>query len=498
MTGESPRVIVVGSGNAAMSAALAAAEHGARVTMLEKAPRDWVGGDSYFTAGAYRMTYGSLDEIRSIIEKPNQSDAAEIDPYSAEDFASDMRRITQDRCDQALTEALVSDATDGARWLAGHGVRWRLMFERQSHEVGGGRRRFWGNLPIGTVDGGRGLVEQELAAIQRAEIEIRFEAPVTGFVVDDGRIQGVVTGGRSAQEVEADAVVLCSGGFQADPRLRATYLGPGWDLALVRGTPFNTGEVMMMAIEAGVAPYGHWSGCHAIAWDANASPTGDRDLLNRPSRQGYPFGLVVNADAHRFVDEGADLRNYTYAKYGAEILRQPGARAYQLFDEGSIGLISRIDYEAPRTTRVEADTIEELARQLGLAPEALRATIDDYNASVQPGRFDPSRKDGKGTMGIEPPKSNWAQALDRPPFVAFPVTCGITFTFGGLRIDRDGRALGLDGRPVPGLFAAGEVVGGLFYHNYPGGSGLAAGTVFGRRAGRTAATPDQAQGDAQG
>ncbi len=187
-----------------------------------------------------------------------------------------------------------------------------------------------------------------------------------------------------------------------------------------------------------------------------------------------------------FVDEGADFRNYTYAKYGAEVLRQPGAIAYQLFDARTEPLLRPDEYRAPGATRVEADTVEELAARLGLSPVTLSRTVAEFNAAVQPGTFDPSIKDGKRTLGLDPPKSNWAVPLDTPPFVCFPVTCGITFTFGGLRIDRDARVLDAAGRPIPGLYAAGELVGGLFYHNYPGGTGLASGAVFGRRAGAAA------------
>ena len=179
-----------------------------------------------------------------------------------------------------------------------------------------------------------------------------------------------------------------------------------------------------------------------------------------------------------------------YARYGAEVLRQPGAVAYQLFDASTEPLLRADEYRAPGATRVEAGSIEELADKLGLdagAARTLAQTVREFNAAVQPGGFDPSVKDGKRTVGIEPPKSNWALPLDTPPFVGFPVTCGITFTFGGVRIDGRGRVLDGADRPIPGLYAAGELVGGLFYHNYPGGTGLTSGAVFGRRAGYSAA-----------
>ena len=199
------------------------------------------------------------------------------------------------------------------------------------------------------------------------------------------------------------------------------------------------------------------------------------------------MGIVVNAEGRRFLDEGADYRNYTYAKYGAEILHQPGGVAFQLFDAKTEPLLRQDEYTAPGVSRHEAGSIVELAAQMGVAPGALEQTVARFNSAVQPGDFDPSVKDGKRTEGIDPPKSNWALPLDVPPYYGFAVTCGITFTFGGLRVDGEARVLDRNQNPIPGLYAAGELVGGLFYTNYPGGSGLTSGAVFGRRAGRAAA-----------
>jgi tricarballylate dehydrogenase len=313
---------------------------------------------------------------------------------------------------------------------------------------------------------------------------------VTGLLRSaSGTVTGVVCDGPGGrEEIGAGAVVLACGGFEANARMREGYLGPDWGAAKVRGTPYNTGEGLQAALDSGAQPYGDWGGCHAIAWDAAAPPTGDRELTNLFSKQSYPMGIVVNAEGRRFVDEGADFRNYTYAKYGAEILRQPGAIAYQLFDSKTESLLRQDEYTAPGVSRFEADTIRELAEKMGVNPEALEKTVRTFNAAVQPGKFDPTIKDGKRTEGIEPPKSNWAQPLDSPPFYGFAVTCGITFTFGGVRIDEDARVLDISDRPIKGLHAARELVGGLFYHNYPGGSGLTSGAVFGRRAGATAGT----------
>jgi tricarballylate dehydrogenase len=483
-------VIVVGAGNAALSAALAAREQVERVLVLEKAPQAWVGGNSYFTAGAFRMTFESLDELRPLLEDLTDEQAAHIDlpPYTRQDFWADLQRVTQGRCDPELTAILINESAQTARWLHSKGIRWTLLTARQAFRVDG-VLRFWGGLAVGTVGGGQGLIAQLLAAAQARGITVRYACAVTRLVRDgEGAIIGVVCKGpQGREEIAARAVVVACGGFEADPRLRAMYLGPNWDIAKVRGTPYNTGEGVQMALDAGAQPYGHWSGCHATAWDATAPPTGDRELTNRLTKQSYPLGIVVNAEARRFVDEGADFRNYTYAKYGAEILRQPNAIAYQLFDAKTEPLLRQDEYTAPGVSRFEAPTIHALAEKLSLNPEALERTVAEFNAAIQPGAFNPAVKDGKCTQGIHPAKSNWALPLDTPPFYGFAVTCGITFTFGGVRIDAAGRVLDRSGHPIAGLHAAGEIVGGLFYHNYPGGSGLMAGAVFGRRAGTSAA-----------
>ena len=241
-----------------------------------------------------------------------------------------------------------------------------------------------------------------------------------------------------------------------------------------------------MALEVGAQSFGHWSGCHAVAWDYNAPPYGDRKVGDGFQKHSYPLGVIVNLQGERFVDEGADFRNYTYAKYGREILMQPRRAAFQIFDAKVVHML-RDEYRIREVTKATADTIEDLAGKLEIDREGLVRTVREFNAAVQEGPFNPAIKDGKCTRGITPPKSNWAQRLDTPPFVGYAVTCGITFTFGGLRIDREGRVQDTEGQPIPGLYAAGELVGGLFYHNYPGGAGLMAGAVFGRLAGGYAA-----------
>jgi len=225
-----------------------------------------------------------------------------------------------------------------------------------------------------------------------------------------------------------------------------------------------------------------------VGWERNAPEFGDLAVGDGFQKHSYPFGVMLNADGERFVDEGADWRNYTYAKYGRVILAQPGQFAWQVFD-AKVRHLLRDEYRIRQVTRVTADSLEALVEKLdGVDPARALATLRAFNAAVRTDTaFDPNVKDGRAAVGVTPPKSNWANPLDEPPFEAYAVTCGITFTFGGLRIDRRAQVLDQELVPIPGLYAAGEMVGGLFYENYPGGSGLTAGAVFGRIAGDAAA-----------
>lgn len=290
--------------------------------------------------------------------------------------------------------------------------------------------------------------------------------------------------------IRARAVVLACGGFEANREWRTRYLGPGWDLAKVRGTRYNTGDGIRMALEIGAQPHGHWSGAHACDWDLNAADFGDLTgggPINH-GKHSYPLGIMINANGLRFVDEGADIRNFTYAKYGRIILQQPGQFCWQIFDSKVLHLL-RETYRIKQVTKVTANTLEELVARLdGVNKEQALKTVKEFNAAVNQGvPFDPNVLDRRGTTGLTIPKSNWAQTIDAPPFEAYGVTCGITFTFGGLKITTKAQVVDTEEKPIPGLYAAGELVGGIFYFNYPGGSGLTNGAVFGRVAGENAA-----------
>ncbi len=483
-----PTVVVVGAGNAGLCAALAAAEQGAHVIVLERAPREERGGNSAFTAGALRITYDGPADLRRLMPELTEAEWVTNDfgTYPTASFYDDMARVTESRCDPDLTEVLVTRSLTTAEWMRSKGVRFVPMYHSQAFKIDG-RFRFWGGLTVEAVGGGLGLVDTLSASAQRAGISLVYEARAVALRQRAGQLTGVEVRGRdgSTDVIPADAVVLASGGFQANAEWRTRYLGPGWDLAKVRGTRFNTGDGIRMALDIGARATGNWSGCHAVGWDRNAPDFGDRRVGDGFQKHSYPFGIMVNADGKRFVDEGADFRNLTYARYGREVLAQPRQFAWQIFDAKVAGLL-RDEYRIKQVTRVSADTLEELARKLdGVDADTFLGEVKRYNEAVRVSvPFNPNVKDGRGTEGIFPVKSNWANRLDTPPFEAYMITCGITFTFGGLAVDpRTGGVLADEGHQIPGLYACGELVGGLFYFNYPGGSGLTSGAVFGRLAG---------------
>jgi len=483
-------VIVVGGGNAAFCAALAAREKGASVLVLEAASEEESGGNSRFTAGAMRVVYDGVEDIKALVPDLSDDEIAITDfgTYTQDQFFDDMARVTQYRTDPDLCELLVTRSLPTLLWMREKGIRFVPIYGRQAFKVDG-KFKFWGGLTVETVGGGPGLVDMLTASAKKHGIEIRYEARATDLLFDGNRVSGVrVRHANETTEIEGKAIVLASGGFEANTEWRTRYLGPGWDLAKVRGSRFNTGEGIRMALEIGASPFGNWSGCHAVGWEMNAPEFGDLAVGDQFQKHSYPFAIMVNARGERFVDEGADFRNYTYAKYGRVILNQPGQFSWQIFDAKTKHL-QRDEYNIRQCTKVTANSIEELAPKLeGVDAKAFIKTIAEYNAAVnQDTPFNPNVKDGRSTEGLKINKSNWANTIDAPPFEGYATTCGVTFTFGGLRVNTDAQVMNLDYKPIDGLFAAGELVGGIFYFNYPGGTGLTSGSVFGKIAGESAA-----------
>jgi len=489
MTSDVADVIVVGAGNAAFCAALAAREQGASVLVLEAAPEGESGGNSRFTAGSIRVVYNGIDDIRALVPDLTDEEIATTDfgTYTQDQFFDDMARITQDRADPDLVELLVTRSFDTLKWMTTKGIRLIPIYGRQAFKIDG-KFKFWGGLTVEAVGGGPGLVQMLTDAALRNGIKIKYDSRAVALIYENGRVNGVrIRQDDGLSELRATSVILACGGFEANAEMRTRYLGAGWDLAKVRGSRWNAGDGIRMALEIGASPAGNWSGCHAVQWERNAPEFGDLAVGDQFQKHSYPFSIMINANGRRFVDEGADFRNYTYAKYGRVVLEQPGQFAWQVFDQ-KVKHLQRDEYRIKQITRATGDTVEELAGKLdGVDAGEFVKTVAEWNKAVRTDiPFNPNIKDGRHTEGLAINKSNWANTLDAPPYEAYAVTCGVTFTFGGVRITTDGEVLNTDYRPIRGLYAAGELVGGLFYFNYPGGTGLMAGSVFGRIAGNRA------------
>jgi tricarballylate dehydrogenase len=326
-------VVVVGKGNAALCAALAARDQGARVAMLEAASEAESGGNSRFAGGVMRFAYASVDDLRRVTDLTDAEVAqSDFGTNTTDEFFDDLFRLTSFRTDPALSEMLVTQSLDTMVWLRGKGVKFVPNFGRQTALVNG-KRRFFGRLPIEASGGGEGLVQALDKAARTAGIAVFYSTRAKRLIQEGDRVVGVQAS-REGQPADflASAVVLACGGFEANPEMRARYLGPGWELAKVRGSRFNQGDGLKMALDVGAAPYGNWSGCHATGWDLNAPEFGDVNVGDQFQKHSYIFGLLVNAKGKRFVDEGADFHSFTYAKYGGEVLKQPGQFAWQVFD----------------------------------------------------------------------------------------------------------------------------------------------------------------------
>jgi tricarballylate dehydrogenase len=370
------------------------------------------------------------------------------------------------------------------QWLAGKGHDWTPQAAGLA---------YIDNILI-MNGGGYGLQQRNFSILERAGATFHYETAATELIQD---VRGHVTGVRALTPAgyvtfNAKSVVLACGGFEANPEMRARYLGPGWDMVRIRGVPFNTGDGLLMALDIGAMPYGSWTTCHASPQDINL-PVFTIPLANimegSYDRSMYTYSILVNTNGERFVDEAEDVRGKTYAKMGRAILGQPGGIAFQLLDAKArrMGLYPS-NYD--KATTAKADTLEKLAAELDINAANLVRTVTTFNAAIQPGPFKPDRNrlDGKCTAGIFPKKSNYSLSVEEPPFEAWPVRCGMTFTYGGLKIDHmTAQVQHVAGRAIPGLYCAGEMVGGLFIGNYAAGSGMMSGATFGRIAGTHAA-----------
>lgn len=484
-------VIVVGGGNAACAAAVSARENGAkRVVLLEKAPREQRGGNTHFSGAIFRFVFNEVEELDRFVpdvEREYPGFHAGVPRYPREAFREDLMRVTEGKSDPELADLLIDASYDTTCWMQDVG---RHEFELARSVMGikvGNQYKWPRGAIVRTLHEGVGLSATWFKTAEAMGIEVRYEAHALELTqAESGRINGVLVRGKDGvEQLNAKAVVLACGGFETNPAWRTHYLGQEWGHAKVRGSNFNYGDGLKMALDMGAMPWGHWGGCHATPIVTEAPDYGKREMTDKTNRLSYHYGVMLNVEGRRWVDEGADMNAFTYAKYGGLILKQPKGKVFQIFDSKVKDLLE------PRYKTSEpykADTLEALVRQLDVdAAQAMR-TLQEYNAAAgHGGPFNPAVLDRLHTKGLDVPKTNWAQKLDTPPFYSWGVTGGITFTFGGLKINRDAQVISTGWKPIEGLYAAGEMVGGLFHYNYALGTGLMSGAVFGRIAGRSAA-----------
>jgi tricarballylate dehydrogenase len=457
-------VAVLGGGNAALVSALTAADHGARVLLLERAPAVFRGGNSRHT--------------RNVRCAHDAADGYVTGPYPDAELRRDLDGVGSGPSNEALADLTIAESRSVPEWMGEHGVRWQPAL-RGTLGLARTNRFFLG--------GGKALVNSYYRTAQRAGIAVRYEASVEGLewsATDGGTCAAVIVDTQAGtRRVRAKTVIAASGGFEANIGWLSRYWGDAARNYHVRGPRYNDGTVLELLLGAGAERAGEERGFHAVAVDAR-SPKFDGGIATR--LDSIPFGIVVNAEGRRFYDEGDDIWPKRYAIWGGNIARQPGQIAYALWDSRVQGLFLPPMYGAYRD-----DTLAGLSRQLGLDPGKVAATVDGFNAAVDKGPggdFTMAEKDGRRTEGIDPPKSNWAQRLDTPPFYGVPMRPGITFTYLGVAVTGEARVRTADGGTFGNVFAAGEIMSGnILSSGYLAGFGMTIGTVWGRIAGREAA-----------
>jgi tricarballylate dehydrogenase len=451
-------IIVIGCGMAGLAAGLRAAETGCSVGLLEKAPERHRGGHTRFTE-SFRIPTADVDVDARF----------NVEDYSTADFYSDIMDVTDYEADTDLAKRVANGSVETFEWLTGFGIDWEYAAPHPGYTAG----RVW-------LDGEE-FVGELVDLVEARGGDVWYDAEARSLVRNDaGRVTGVkarVDGERT--HFVGDAVVLAAGDYGSSKERRTRYFGPGYGKMKVRGSRYNTGEAVDAALDVGAKTDGEWGDAHMALIDA-----GSDDVEGGITRiDGYQYGLILNHDGERFVDEGQDSRAHTYAKFGRRIFEQPYHEAFIVVDSKTVDDVAHMGPSRPIT----GDSVESLANRLGIEDvESAVETVEAYNAACDPGEYDPEHLDGNATTGLDLPKSNWALPLDDPPYTGYPVTGGMTFAFGGVAIDADARVLDTRDEPIPGLYGAGNATGGLFYSNYPGGTGLTNAAVFGKVAAETA------------
>ncbi len=455
-------IAVIGGGNAALSAAMTAAEAGAKVVILESAPKSYRGGNSRHTRNFRCMHSGPLGPLAGV--------------YGEKEYLADLVTVTGGKTDEALARIAIRGSEECLPWMQAHGVHFQPPLS--------------GTLSLARTNaffmgGGKALLNAYYRRAESLGVDVLYEADVTHLALQGDHIAWLdYTHQGRACRLSPKSVIVASGGFQADTEWLTRAWGPAARNFLIRGTPYNRGTVLADLLAQGVEQVGDPTQCHAVAIDGRA-PKFDGGIVTR--LDCVPFSVVVNRDGERFYDEGEDVWPKRYAIWGRLVAAQPGQVGYAIIDRKSLDLFMPSVFSP-----ITADTLEELAHKLGLPQDRLRATIDAFNAACGDiSRFHPTELDGVATTGLVPPKSNWARPISDPPFYGYSLRTGVTFTYLGLKVDETARCSTAAG-PIRNLWAAGEVMAGsILGQGYLAGFGMTIGTVFGRIAGREAAAHAQ-------
>ncbi len=451
-------IAVIGGGNAALCAAMTAARTGAKVLILEAAPKDYRGGNSRHTRNFRCMHHRPMGPL--------------VDAYDEEEYLADLLTVTGGKTNEDLARMVIRESEGCLPWMEEHGVRFQPSLS--------------GTLSLARTNaffmgGGKSLVNAYYRKAEALGVDVLYDAAVTHLALEGDRIDRVeYSYGGEAHSISPKSVVVASGGFQADIDWLTRAWGPPARNFLIRGTPYNRGVVLADLLDQGAESVGDADQCHAVAIDGRA-PKYDGGIVTR--LDCVPFSVVVNRNAERFYDEGEDLWPKRYAIWGRLVAAQPDQVGYAIIDSKALDLFMPSVFPP-----LKADTLEELAVMMELPPDRLRQTVDGFNAACgDTSAFHPTQLDGVATSGLTPPKTNWARPITEPPFYGYSLRTGVTFTYLGLKVDENAQCSTANG-PISNLWAAGETMAGsILGQGYLAGFGMAIGTVFGRIAGREAA-----------
>lgn len=467
-------VLIVGSGNAGLCAAIVAAEHGRRVCVIEKAPYEQRGGNSSLTMN-FRFPHETVDQLLHLIDIADQNEpmndyiGSTYEPYSEDIFRNDLARVSQGKSDPRLIDVLVKEAASSIQWLRQHGHKWQ--YKDKSSIMSG-------SVPIRIKGSGCMLQERSFKIAEELGVQFLYETAFVDFTLKDDQLKDVTLNTNGEKYIiKPKSMILACGGFQANKKLRRRFFGEDWENISLRGVPFNTGDWLEPALQNNISLAGDFEHCHATPQNVDLEDfilPGQNEESQNNSRYMFSFGVTVNQEGLRFIDENQSLPNFLYAKFGREIIKQTNKIAFQVFNERVASFLPRGYFTAGNLFRF--DDLESLTCALQIDYDNLKSTLKDYDSGLV---LHPERTIDQRLKDAGP--------FEQGPFYVSPVRAGLTFTYGGIKISPNTHVIQSSGIPVSNLFACGEVVGGIHYDNYAGGTGLMAGTVFGRIAGQNSA-----------